>query len=242
MRPTIVIQARMGSTRLPGKVLAPLEDFRLLEWVVHRCSLSRAVAGIVLATSDLPADDPLEALAATLGLPVHRGNQHDVLDRYLGAATMADADPVIRITGDCPLIDPQVIDQTLALFSAQAVDYACIDGYPRGLGDVEVFRLSALRKAHESTSPADTYYREHVTTFLVEHPNLFSQRIDRAPRDLEWPEARLCVDEPDDLEAVRMVCRHFAPRKDFDVSEIVALLRSRPDIVARNASVRQKTR
>lgn len=230
----------MGSSRLPGKVLAKIEDKAILEWIFHRCGLSVKTSGLVLATTDLPADTPLEALAKRWNIPAFRGSESDVLGRYLGAAEMVGADPVIRITADCPLIDPGIIDQAIDAYMAAPADYLYIDGYPNGLGAAEVISLSGLKRAFFATGPSDAYYREHVMTYLTANPDDFLLRIERAPENLFWPELRLCVDEALDLEVVRLVCRHFAPRMDFTAAEIISFLREKTGITAINADVVQK--
>lgn len=240
MRPIIIIQARMGSSRLPGKVLAEIEGQPILDWVFYRCRRSVNAAGVILATTDMPADDPLESLARRRKVPVFRGSEHDVLRRYVEAAVAFRVDSVIRITADCPLIDPEIIDQAIDAYMAVSADYLYIEGYPNGLGAAEVLSVAALHRAYRATKPSDIYYREHVMTYLTSNPGEFSLCIKKAPSNLFWPELRLCVDEPLDLELVRFVCRQFAPRMDFTATEVISLLRARADMAAINASVVQK--
>ncbi len=240
MRAVGIIQARCGSTRLPGKVLKPLAAQSVLFYVVRRCQLSRSLADLVVATTIEPADDVIEDYCRTLGVPVYRGSRDDVLLRYVEAGDWSHADPIVRITSDCPLIEPAVIDAVIEAYSRADADYAFIQGYPRGVGDAEVMSLAALRKALAETSPLDTGYREHVMTYLTDHPEKFRLCIAEAPAEAQNPEVRLCVDEPDDLEVIRKICCHFAPRINFKLAEVLAFLEERPEVAAINRHVVQK--
>lgn len=236
----IIVQARMGSTRLPGKVLMPLGRSTVLDYVFDRCALARSSGGLSLATSDLPEDDVLEAWAKGRGVPCHRGSLEDVLSRYLAAAEIEGADPVVRVTGDCPLIDPGIIDAVIGLFASAPCDYAFIEGYPRGADGVEAMSLAGLRDSAARTRPGETYYREHVMTYLTAHPERYRLLLGKAPEDMRREGVRLCVDEAADLQAVRAIAQAFLPRIDFALPEILAFLRSHPEIASLNAHVRQK--
>ena len=241
MKPTAVIQARTGSTRLPGKVLASLGRHTVLENVIERCRQSTRLARLAIATTVSPADDSVANLARALGIPVVRGSETDVLARYVQAADELRVEAIVRVTADCPLIDPTVIDQACDRYARSRSDYVCFDGYPNGVGDVEVVRVAALRRAAAETSTAETLYREHVTTYLKAHPEIFVLAIGEAPVPCYRPELRLSVDEPADLEVVRAVVVHFGERLDFTTAEVIAFLDAHPEIVALNRHVRQKT-
>src|SRR5579859_4018910 len=196
-----VIQARIGSSRLPGKVLAPLGGGRsVLEYAIARCRLSRRLAGVAVATSEDPADDAVARAGERQGVTVHRGSQSDVLARYVGAADRLAADPLVRLTADSPLLDPANIDEVLASYARAPADYVCVEGYPLGLGIAECISAAALRRAHAETTAEQTFYREHVTTYLIEHPASFALRITAPPPPLHRPELRLTIDQPPDLE------------------------------------------
>jgi spore coat polysaccharide biosynthesis protein SpsF len=239
MRPIAVIQARTGSQRLPGKVLMPLGSRTVLDYVVMRCRQSRRLGEVVVATTVSASDDAVCAAAERLDVPFLRGPDSDVLARYLKAADEFDAEDIMRITADCPLIDPTVID---AVVDLDAADYAAYEGYPNGVGAAELVRVSALRRAAAETTPADQYYREHVTTYFVDHPEKFRVSIASAPAPCRRPELRLSIDEAADLDVVRHVCAHFGERLDFTTGEIIAFLDEHPEVAALNANVRQKTR
>ena len=193
-----LIQARMRSSRLPGKVLRRLNGKPVLDWVIDRAALARRLDRIVLATSDDPADDILAAHARARGIAVERGSERDVLDRFAKAAAAQKADVVVRITADCPLIDPALIDAVIECRARSGADYAsniAPPTYPDGL-DVEVFTAAALhRAATEATEPFD---REHVTPYLRRDP--FTQANITHDEDLSG--LRWTVDEAADLETV----------------------------------------
>ena len=202
-----VIQARMTSSRLPGKVLADIEGAPMLARVVERVRRSRLVTAVVVACTDRDEDDPVAGWAASAGLPVFRGSEDDVLGRFVGAANRAGADVIIRITADCPLIDPEVLDRAIEeLTDHPGADYTSnvIErSYPRGL-DVEVFTREALARMDRLGRSAAS--REHVTIPVrLEHPGAFVVRHVRHPvddSDLRWT-----VDTLEDLEWVRLVYR-----------------------------------
>ena len=238
MKPIVIIQARRGSERLPDKVIAPLGDMTVVEHVIRRCRLSRA-ADVVLATTTAERDAAVAEIAANLGIPVFRGSEPDVLARYVGAAEMAGAQFILRVTADCPLIDPAAIDQAIDAY-ANGIDAIFVDGYPNGLGDVELVTLAALREVLEITTPGETQYREHVTSYFAKNPGRFRVVTSMAPEDVRRPEIRLSVDEQPDLDVVRLVAAHFAPRLDFSSREIIDFIDEHPEIAAMNRHVRQR--
>jgi spore coat polysaccharide biosynthesis protein SpsF len=235
VRTVVVVQARMGSTRLPGKVLADVAGRPLVAHVLDRAQRIRGAVEVALAIPDLAEDDPLARAGAALGVRVVRGSSDDVLDRYLAAAEATRADAVVRVTGDCPLLSPAVASDVLEAFPG--ADYASNTlerTFPRGL-DTEVISVGALRVAgREATSAAE---REHVTPFIWRRPERFALRSVRSAVDrsaLRWT-----VDTPEDLELVRAIHAELGPGW-FDMPEIVALLERRPELAAMNAGVAQK--
>jgi glutamate-1-semialdehyde 2,1-aminomutase len=236
MKIVAIIQARMGSTRLPGKVMKPILGTPIIELLITRLKEARTVDSLVLATSTDLLNDPLAHHVAALGYTVHRGSEHDVLDRFYHAAVAAHADVVVRITGDCPLVDPQLVDEVVARFTSGGADYASnVDPptFPDGL-DIEVFSFAALRSAWQDATQVRE--REHVTPFLRESPRY--SRIHVA-NDEDLSAERWTVDEAEDLEVVRAVFEHFAPRRNFGWREIVALRCSRPDAFAQNRQLKR---
>lgn len=240
MKVVAIIQARMGSTRFPGKVLEPLCDSTVLGYVIDRCKQCSALENVIVGTSNLPVDDKIEEYLEAMSVPVFRGNETDVLLRYVEAANKFSIQNIVRITADCPLIDPNVIHRVVNLYRIEPCDYAYIEGYPNGLGEAEVVSLGALEKALALTSPNETVYREHVTTYIYKHPKDFKLSIQQSPGVLNRPDLRFCLDEQNDLKVIRHVARHFYPCKDFDTSEIISYMENNPNIQEINKDVKQR--
>jgi spore coat polysaccharide biosynthesis protein SpsF len=225
-----ILQARMSSTRLPGKVLADVAGAPMILRQIERLKRSRRIEGFVVATSTDASDDALAALLALDGVAVHRGPLDDVLARYAGALERYPAQVAVRLTGDCPLADPQVIDATIDLLMDNDLDYAANTParrtYPKGL-DVEVMRAPCLLRA--AREAADPYEREHVTPFLYRHPEIFAQ--DFISQDADEGEVRWTVDRPDDLDFVRAVYEGLYPNQPaFTSDDVRAFVRARPDL------------
>ena len=227
-----ILQARMSSTRLPGKVMADVAGAPMILRQIERLQRAPSLTRIVVATSDEPGDDPLAAALEAAGIPVFRGSLHDVLARFIGAIdAFGPADVAVRLTADCPLADPGVIEATVALREATGADYAANAGerrtFPRGL-DVEVFKVAALRAA--AAESADLYDREHVTPFLYRRPDRFTLAFHH--QAVDEGEVRWTVDRPDDLAFVRSVYDALYPADPAFTSEHVrAFVRGRPDLL-----------
>lgn len=239
MKTLIIVQARMTSTRLPGKVLLPLAGVPMLTRLVERLRRVQRADGIVVATTTNATDDTISALCAQLGVPCHRGSEHDVLSRYADAARLHGADVVVRITSDCPLIDPALIDQVIAAYEEGGSDYVSNmlpPTWPYGMA-VEVFSAAALAQAHaEATQAAE---REHVTPFLYWHPERYRLRNVASPVDLSHH--RWTVDTPEDYALVSRLFDHLMPtRPDFTQADVLALLDAHPDWIAINQHIQQK--
>src|SRR5580700_5053330 len=236
---TAIIQARMSSTRLPGKVLLDLAGEPMLARVVARTQQAKSIDRTIVATTVEPEDEPIVALCRARRWAVSRGSRDDVLDRYYQAAVADGADPIVRITSDCPLIDPEIIDRVVARLDG-TVDYASNINprrtFPRGL-DVEVFTFAALSAAWRDDREATG--REHVTPFLYRHPERF--RI--ALVESEKPEAachRWSVDTPEDYELMRRIYSHFG-RREFNWLDVLNLLDQHPDWCEINRHIEQKS-
>lgn len=239
MKILLIVQARMTSTRLPGKVLLPLAGEPMLTRLIERLRRVQRADGIVIATTTNATDDPIAALCDTLGVPCHRGSEHDVLSRYADAARLHGADAVVRITSDCPLIDPALIDQVIAVYAEGDSDYVSNmlpPTWPYGMA-VEVFSAAALQQAHtEATQPAE---REHVTPFIYWHPERYRLRNVASPVDLSHH--RWTVDTPEDYELVRRLFETLHPiNPEFTQADILTLLDAHPDWMTLNQHVQQK--
>ncbi|AWJ91151.1 spore coat protein (plasmid) [Azospirillum baldaniorum] len=242
-RVVCISQARMTSTRLPGKVLMEAAGRPLLAHHLERLARCRTLDALVLATTVNGTDDPVAELARSLGVPVFRGDEQDVLGRFAGAAAMAGADVVVRVTADCPLIDPALVDRVVAAFleSAPPLDYLSLDvtRFPRGL-DSEVFTRAALDEA--SASATDPAEREHVTAHIYRRPERFRIGAPLAPEDGSVLDQRWCVDEAADLELVRRLLGALLPENPgFGWQDCCNLLRQHPEWADLNGSVRQNT-
>jgi spore coat polysaccharide biosynthesis protein SpsF len=238
MKFVAIIQARMGSTRLPGKVMLELCGKTVLERVVQRLERSRLAGEVVIATTLHPADDAIVDESRRLKVKIFRGSETDVLDRFYQTARKFLADAIVRICSDCPLIDPEIIDWTIQSFLDAGVDYAsnALDRtYPRGL-DVEVMTSSALNRCWREA--AAFYQRSHVTPYIYENPDQF--QIARVCGDEKYGDLRWTLDTPEDLALVRAIYERVADKDDFGWRDVLRLLEREPGLLELNRHIRQK--
>jgi spore coat polysaccharide biosynthesis protein SpsF len=235
-----IVQARMGSSRLPGKVLRHLGGRTVLDRVVRAARDSGAVDQLVVATTVEPADDPVAAECRAIGVACHRGPVDDVLTRFLGVLDARAAQPddaVLRFTADCPLLDPAIVALAANVFAASpGLDYLSTSiarTLPRGL-DVEVARAGALR---EADLLADAHHRTHVTSYLYSHPERF--RVLGLTLQPDLSHLRLTLDTEDDWRLIEAVVAHFGDRPAA-VRDLADWLADRPELTTLNAHVRQK--
>lgn len=242
-RVVAIIQARMGSERLPGKVLRDLMGKPMLAHMLERVKRAQSIDAIVVATSRLEQDDAVAELAQDCGVVVFRGEEEDVLSRYVLAAEEVAAEVVVRLTGDCPLIDPGTIDKIVDDFLKGGADYVATyveNSYPRGL-DVEVFSHSTLLQVNELAPMGKNPAREHVTWLIGRRPDLFRLRLIEAEEELHRPRYRLCVDTMDDFRLIEAIYRQFyRPGEIVDIKEVLVFLDTHPEVAALNAHVKQK--
>jgi len=228
----VILQARKGSTRLPGKVLADLAGRPMLAFLVERLKRCSSVDRIILATTDLTEDDALAELGDYLGLTVVRGSKQDVLSRFVLAQEQTDARVLVRITGDCPLVDPGLLEEMIHEFRSQDIDYfsnSVTPTYPDGL-DVEVFNRNALLLAQAECHDMDE--REHVTPWIR---NSGRFRLGQKRHHRDYSSMRWTVDEPEDLQVIRAVVSHFGGRSDFTWQQVLELAQQQPQLFAPNA-------
>lgn len=231
MKVVALVQARMGSTRLPNKVMMSIGGIPMIELLISRLSLAKEVSEIVVATSVDKRNQPLVKHVRKLGYACEEGSENDVLGRFVQAARAHQADIIVRITGDCPLVDPELVDEIIRRFKVAGVDYfsnVSPPTFPDGL-DIEVFTAKALSEASLETN--ESFDREHVTPYLREHGRfkVASMRYSQDLSALRWT-----VDEPADLVVIENVFRHFHPRTDFTWIEVLKLQEQRPDIFGGN--------
>ncbi|CAB3637572.1 MAG: aminotransferase class III-fold pyridoxal phosphate-dependent enzyme [Achromobacter sp.] len=231
MKVVAIVQARMGSTRLPNKVMKRIGGKPMIELLLARLSCSNEIDEIVLATSEAAQNAPLIEHVRSLGYRCHAGSEDDVLDRYYQAARISDATVVVRITGDCPLVDPALVDDVIRGYKVAEVDYFSNTDpptYPDGL-DIEVFSFAALERAAKETSvPFD---REHVTPYLRGSDH-FSRAGTSHKDDLSG--LRWTVDEPVDLDVISQVFAHFAPEIHFTWRQVLDLQQAQPQLFSAN--------
>lgn len=241
MRVICIIQARMGSTRLPGKVMADLVGETVLARCVNRSRRARLLDQVVVATTVETADDEIVAYCKQQDIQYTRGSEADVLDRYFNASKQYNADVIVRITSDCPIIDPWMLDSVVAGLLNRISDLSYCSNtipvrtFPRGL-DVECFTFQALKVAwNEATSESD---REHVTPFIWKDPVRFPQRCMR--NDTDYSSLRWTVDTPEDLELIRLIYRKFNGDDEFSWHEALELMNLHPEWCAVNSHIEQK--
>jgi len=239
MRVATIIQARTTSTRLLGKALMKIEGKPMVWHVVNRLKFSKILNDIILAIPDTKKNDILERFAKDNKVKYFRGSEEDVLSRYYEAAKKFNVDVIVRITSDCPLIDPQIVDLLIKKYLSSTADYVSNSlkrTFSRGL-DVEVFSLKVLEKAHKEAK--ENYQREHVTPYIYEHPEIFKLQNIEAKGKLKHPELRLTVDTKEDLQLIREIYKHlYKPGKIFYAEEIINLLNRYPELVKININVK----
>ena len=231
MKTLAIVQARMGSTRFPNKVMLPINGVPLIELLLHRLSLAKLIDHIMVATSTASGDKQLAAHVRSLGYEVFEGSEKNVLDRFYKGAQSHRPNTVVRITGDCPLVDPELVDAIIASFAPRNVDYLCNGNpptFPDGL-DTEVFTYSALEQAARHANTSDEL--EHVTPYIRESGRFTAENFFN---DNDYSRERWTVDEPADLTVIDAVFRHFSPRINFGWLEVINLRKQHPEIFESN--------
>ena len=241
MKTVIIVQARMTSTRLHGKVLRKVLDRPLLDYLIERLKRVRSADDVVIATTINNTDLPIVELCEKLNCRYYRGSEDDVLGRYYYAATEFGADAVVRVTSDCPLIDPNVIDDAIQYYQENSAKYDYVSNilkrsYPRGM-DCEVFSYDVLERAfHEATA---SYEREHVTPFINRHPD--RHRLGCVMLDEDQSHHRWTVDTPEDFELIgRMIETLYPKIPEFTLKDCLELIKRNPEWERINAHIEQK--
>lgn len=237
MKTIVIIQARMGSTRLPGKVLKPLGDADVLTYDIARCRAIQGVSEVIIATSELPQDDAIAKWCEEHNVAYFRGSEDDVLDRYVQCAKLYKPDYVMRVTSDCPFVDYEMASDIVSLIEKERKDIVLVEGeLPRGLV-VELISFEALQYIHEVGK--ETRHREHVTYYAYEYPNEFESVTYKAPSNRIGPELRITLDTEEDYELLSEVAKNFNNML-VSGSDVVRFLKEHPEIAKINAHIEQK--
>ena len=235
------IEARMTSTRLPGKVMLPFVGKPGLQVMIERLNRSQLVDQIVVATTVNLEDQLIVKLCQRLGIAFYRGSEEDVLKRLVEAGQSVSADIIIETTSDCPVIDWRHVDHLVNLFFSGNYDYVSnivTRSFPIGF-DVQVFPLSILEQIEKLTK--EHTYREHPTFYIYTHPQKFRLKNCQAQGQMYWPDLRVTLDTPQDYKVLTQVFNHlYSKNPDFSAEDVVNLLKSHPEIVAINSAVKQK--
>ena len=240
MRKLIIVQARMGSSRLPGKVLKEVCGKTILEHLVVRLKRVKQIDKIVVATTIKEQDNQIVDLCIKINTPFYRGSEDDVLSRYYEAALKDRADLVVRVTSDCPLIDPYIIGSIVSFYinNQDKVDYVsnCLNRtYPRGM-DVEVFSFSILKEAYEEATKG--IEREHVTPFITSRPSRY--RLHNIEHSTNLSHYRLTVDTPEDMELIRRIFETLHYKKSaFSLKDILLVMEDNPEWIDINSHIKQ---
>ncbi len=238
MTTLVIIQARMGSTRLPGKVLMPLGDSTVLDYVVTRCRQIKNVRDVVVATSYLAQDDPIEQWCAEHGVSCSRGPEDDVLARYVAAARPYCPDYVMRVTGDCPFVDYELGDLFTEAMAKQPSDMIVWnEELPRGLA-VELVSYEALLRIDRLGQ--EPRHREHVTYYAREYPDSFATTEVAIPSALRYPSLRITLDTEEDYALCLVIADTFRGDRLASSTAIVEFLNGNPEVAALNSHIEQK--
>lgn len=237
MKTIIIIQARMGSSRLSGKILKPLGCADSLTYVTERCLQIAGIAEVIVATSTLPQDDAVEAWCIAHNVAYYRGSEDDVLDRYIQCAGQYNPDYIMRVTSDCPFVDYEMASEMVALMQEKQVDIVDLASeLPRGLA-VEIISHKALQYIDQHGH--EERHREHVTYYAYEYKDQFTRVDYKAPTDRHHPELRITLDTEEDYALLCNVAEHFS-RVDISSNEVIQYLLAHPEVVKLNAHIEQK--
>lgn len=241
MRVVIISQARMTSTRLPGKVLKEVLGKPLLSYQIERLKRAALADEVVIATSENKSDDAIVELCERMGVQYNRGSEHDVLERYYETARKYKADAVVRVTADSPLIDPREIDRVIGYYLENRDQYDYVSNviertFPRGM-DTEIFSMQALETAFKQAK--DQSEREHVTLHIYKNSQRF--RLANVSNSIDLSFLRWTVDEPDDFKLIKIILEVIYPETpNFSMNDILALLERQPELKQINAHIEQK--
>lgn len=237
MNVIVIIQARMGSSRLPGKILKPLGDVDVLTYDIERCRAIEGVREVIVATSSLAQDDAIAAWCEEHQVVYFRGSEDDVLDRYVQCAKMYKPDYVMRVTSDCPFVDYEMASEIVELMNKEKKDIVILEGeLPRGLA-VELISYEALLRIHEVGQ--EPHHREHVTYYAYEFPEQFDSTTYKVPANRQVPELRITLDTEEDYALLVEVAKHFN-NPLVSSADVIQFLKNHPQVAKINAHIEQK--
>lgn len=237
MNTIVIIQARMGSSRLPGKILKPLGNVDVLTYDIERCRAIKGVSEVIVATSLLPQDDAIAAWCEEHHVAYFRGSEDDVLDRYVQCAKMYKPNYVMRVTSDCPFVDYEMASEMVELMHREQKDIILLNGeLPRGLA-VEMISYEALLKIHEFGQ--ESRHREHVTYYAYEYKEQFETVTYNVPVNRQHPQFRITLDTSEDYACIFEIAKHFDNPLVSSV-EVIEFLQAHPEVAELNAHIEQK--
>lgn len=237
MNTIVIIQARMGSSRLPGKILKPLGDTDVLTYDIERCRAIKGVREVIVATSSLPQDDAIATWCEEHQVAYFRGSEDDVLDRYVQCASMYKPEYVMRVTSDCPFVDYEMASEIVALMEQEQKDIVLLEGeLPRGLA-VELIAYEALVRIHQVGQ--EPRHREHVTYYAYEFKEQFETVTYQVSSNRQVPELRITLDTEEDYALLVEVAKHFNNPLVSSV-EVIHFLKNNPEVANINAHIEQK--
>lgn len=237
MNTIVIIQARMGSSRLPGKILKPLGDVDVLTYDIARCRAIEGVSEVIVATSSLPQDDAIATWCEAHNVAYFRGSEDDVLERYVQCANIYKPDYVMRITSDCPFVDYEMASEIVALMQQEQKDIMLLEGeLPRGLA-VELISYEALRRVNEQGK--EPRHREHVTYYAYEFSEQFEAVTYKVPANRQAPELRITLDTEEDYALISAVAKRFN-NPLVSSTAVIQYLKETPNLAKLNAHIEQK--
>ncbi|MBU5441009.1 NTP transferase domain-containing protein [Paenibacillus sp. MSJ-34] len=238
MKIIAIIQARMGSTRLPGKVLLPLGSSVVLDYVVSRCQTIKSVVEVIVATSSSEQDDEIYEWCLERNVPCYRGSEEDVLSRYYECARSFSTNYVMRVTADCPFVDIDLANATVEAMLRNSSDIVVLKGeLPRGLA-VELVSFAALEKMY--VDGQEPRHREHVTYYAYEFPQYFSSTELQVPTNKQYPRLRITLDTEEDYQLCQKIANQFPDNLLVPSQQVIEFLLQHPAIAAINAHIEQK--
>tara|TARA_Y100000590_G_scaffold77159_1_gene85410 strand:- start:1313 stop:2053 length:741 start_codon:yes stop_codon:yes gene_type:complete len=240
MKTSAIIEARMGSNRLPGKVLMQAAKKPMLEHLINRLKKVKTIDEIILATSENTKDDILIEFANKNKIKYFRGSENDVLSRVLNAGKHYDVEDIVGITGDCPIIDPNIVEQVISIYKNNDVSFvtnALVRSFPDGM-DAIIYNLSTLKKSSDLAKTKKE--REHTTLNMNSNPKIFSYINLVSPPELHWPELGLTLDEEEDYIFLKKIIEHFEVKNPFfTCSDVIKLIKANPELQMINNNVKR---